>query len=198
MKKIFGAMFALAFGVAGVSGTALATPAGLTDTGIVTLTPSDPHVPNLLHIAATVIGLSSPLGLNENVDYIGRMADGFSFINSLLNPNLAGASLSGTGLDGKDGTWTFISGSSVYEIVAVEIDAGFIGSSGHLYLTDAASIIGNWDTSDFGFGRFHPDLNYLDFYGVKVGHNDVPEPMSLMLLGGGLAGLGFARRKKHA
>ena len=49
-----------------------------------------------------------------------------------------------------------------------------------------------------GTARFHPNLNYLDFYGVKIGSADVPEPMSLMLVGGGLAGLRFTRRKKRA
>jgi hypothetical protein len=199
MKKIIGAMFALAFGAVAVSTAASATPLGLTDTGIVTFTPADPTFPNIIHVGATAVGLSLDMG--EPVEFIGRLADGFTFINP-LDPNLAGALLGGTGLDGKSGTWQFVSAAGyVYNIVAVEIDAGGgltnIGAA-HLYLTSPVANSGNWDTDDFGGSRFHPDLNYLDFYGVYAGRANVPEPMSLLLAGGGLAGFGFLRRKKRA
>lgn len=197
MKKIIGAMFALALGVVGVSQTALATPAGLSGPWASTPTPANPATFDVIHIGATVVGLS--LGLGEDVDYIGRLSSEDVVFNP-FQPGLAGASLTGTGLSGKSGTWTFTSGADLYEIVAVEIDAGnFFGVGlGDIYLTDPVANSGFWDTSDFGTSRFHPNLNYLDFYGVKISKGDVPEPMSLALLGGGLATLRMVRRKKRA
>ncbi len=196
MKKIIGAMFALAFGAMGVSQTALATPTGLSGPWASTPTPSNPATFDPLHIGATVIGLS--IGLGEDVDYVGRLSAN-SVVFNPLQSGLAGASLTGTGLSGKAGTWTFTSGVDTYEIVAVEIDAGnFLGIGlGDIYLTDPVANNGFWDTSDFGI-RFRPNLNYLDFYGVKIGSADVPEPMSMLLMGGGLAGLRMVRRKKRA
>ncbi|HTO41085.1 MAG TPA: PEP-CTERM sorting domain-containing protein [Rhizomicrobium sp.] len=199
MKKIFGAMFALALGVTGVSGFANASPIGLSGPWASSVTPADPANFNVVHIGATVLGLS--LGLSENVDYIGRLSSDDVVFNP-LKPGLAGASLSGTGLGGKTGSWTFVSGADLYEIVAVEIDAGnLLGAGlGKIYLTDPVANAGFWDTSDFTVGigpfSFTPNLNYLDFYGVKVGAADVPEPMTLLLVGGGLAMV--IRRKKRA
>jgi|GEM_PF-3361758 len=195
MKKIFGALFALALGVTGVCASASASPIGLSGPWASTVTPANPATFDPLHIGGTVLGLT--LALGENVDYIGRLSSDAVVFNPLQS-GLAGASLSGTGLGGKTGSWTFVSGADVYEIVAVEIDAGNVlgFGLGKIYLTNPIANSGNWDTSDFGIGRFHPNLNYLDFYGVKVGSADVPEPMTLLLVGGGLAMV--IRRKKRA
>lgn len=135
MKKIIGAAFALAFGMMGVSQTALATPAGLSGPWASTPTPSNAGVFDPLHIGATDLGLSVALG--EDVDYIGRLSAGGAVFNP-VEFGLTGASLTGTGLSGKSGTWTFTSGADVYAIVAVEIDAGnFFGIGlGDIYLTD--------------------------------------------------------------
>lgn len=192
MKKIFGALFALALGVTGVSGSANASPMGLSGPWSTTLTPTDPTTVDATHIGLTVIGLS--LALWQDVDYVGRLSTDAVVFNP-FQPGLADASLSGTGLGSKTGTWTFVSGTDVYEIVAIEINAGnFFGvGTGKIYLTNPIANSGNWDTSDF---LLNPKLNYLDFYGVKIGSADVPEPMTLLLVGGGLAMV--IRRKKRA
>jgi hypothetical protein len=197
MKKVIGAMFALALGAVVVSGEASASPIGLDGPYAFALTPTDPAVFDPLHIGANVLGLS--VALFENVDFIGRLSMNDVVFNP-LQPGLAGASLTGTGLGGKNGTWSFTSGADLYEIVAVEINAtAAIFGMGELYLTDPIANNGNWDTSDiYSWFGSHPNLNYLDFYGVKVSSGAIPEPMTLALVGGGLAGFGFLRRKKRA
>lgn len=206
MKKIIGAMFALAVGVA-ISGSASATPAGLTEiTGVGNGVADPTAFTGLggffegLHIAA--VDGAVDLQVAFPTMYLGRYTANGSTVDPFgLHPVLLnGASISGTGNTASGGTWSFVSGDYVFQVVAIEINAGggfLTGSTTHLYMVDPAAGSGQWDLSDFS-GSDLRNFDYVDLYGLYVGPAAVPEPMSLMLVGGGLAGLGFLRKKKRA
>lgn len=172
----------------GVSSVALATPVGTTG-------PIQTYGPpfGAAHITTVEGDLNAYLGVSDVV-YLGRLDSSGFAADPILNGT--GASLSGTGLTGTSGTWTFIQGSTVYEVVGIEINGG---SHGALYAVTPAALLGFWDTNDLLAGNSDnpPDLSHLDFYARAFGTPPgVPEPLTLSLFGAGLAGLGAIRRRK--
>jgi hypothetical protein len=136
----------------------------------------------------------------KDVIYLGRLDSGGSveYGSALAG---TGATLTGTGLSGQSGTWTFNPGTSSYIVAFLEINAG---SKGLLYDVDPDAYTGFWDTNDIVVGRGnHPDLSHLDFWGLTTtggggpGGGDIPEPGTLALLGTALAGLGAVTRRKR-
>jgi hypothetical protein len=171
--------------LAGTCATASATPTGLSG-------PVQSYSPSFgaAHITAVESYLDGLLG--TTVTYLGRLDGGSASLNAILSGT--GASLTGTGLSGESGKWTFNPGSSDYLVTFIEINAG---SHGLLYNVNPDSNTGFWDTNDITVGRGnHPSLSHLDFYAVKVDPpSAVPEPASMALLSVGLLGLAALRRK---
>jgi hypothetical protein len=139
----------------------------------------------------------------NDVVYVGKLnPDGtVSNLNSIIAGE--GGTLTGTGLGGKSGNWTFNQGTSSYEIVAIQVTGG---SNAATYLETPSLLIppgalaGDWNTDDIvNGGGNHPNLSHIEFYAREITHtHKAPEPVSLFLMGGGLAGFGFMRKKKRA
>jgi hypothetical protein len=164
---------------------ASATPAGLTGP-IQTY-----HAPfGGSHVATVETYLNGYFGVTD-VTYLGRYtgaSDTFA-PESILDGT--GAFFTITGGSTTSGTWSFNPGTTSYEIVAVEISTA---GDADLYAVTPSGNSGFWNTDDIG-GQHN--LSHLDFYARVITHK-APEPVSLFLMGGGLAGLQMVRRKKRA
>ena len=167
------------------AGTASATPAGLTGP---IQTYSAPF--GAAHVAAVTGYLNTYLGVSDVV-YLGRYtgASNSSALEAVLNGTGAGFTI--TGGSTNSGTWVFNPGSTDYLVVGLEISTS---GKADLYAVNPASNSGNWDTNDIN-GH---NLSHLDFYARAIGTVKTPEPGTLLLLGGGIAAIGFSRRKKKA
>lgn len=140
------------------------------------------------HITTVETYLNTYFGVTD-VTYLGRytgMTDAF-VPESVLNGT--GAFFTITGGSTSSGTWAFDPGNTDYVVYAVEVSTS---GKADLYAVTPASNSGHWDTNDInGHG-----LSHLDFYARLVTHK-TPEPISLFLMGGGLAGLQMVRKKKR-
>lgn len=168
-----------------MAGTASATPIGLTGP---IQTYSAPF--GAAHIATVTAYLNTYLDVSDVV-YLGRYtgATGVSDLDAVLNGTGAGFTVTG-GLT-NSGTWVFNPGNTNYLVVGLEVSTS---GTADLYAVNPASNSGNWDTADIN-GH---NLSHLDFYARAIGTVKTPEPATLLLLGGGIAGIGFSRRKKKA
>jgi hypothetical protein len=163
---------------------ASATPAGLTGPLQAYNSPF-----GAAHVATVTTYLNGYFGVSD-VAYLGRY-DGKSSTftpESILSGT--GAFFTITGGTTSSGTWEFDPGNTDYVIYAVEVSTS---GKADLYAVTPPSNSGSWDTNDID-GH---NLSHLDFYARVVTHK-APEPISLFLMGGGLAGLQLVRRKKRA
>ena len=181
MKSFIAALFALVFGVVGIGGTASATPVGLTGP---LQTYSSPF--GGAHIATVETYLDAYLGVSDVV-YLGRYIGATDTFAPEALLSGTGAFFTITGGGGPSGTWSFNHGSTTYEVVALVVSTS---GNADLYAVTPPNNSGGWDTTDIN-GH---NLSHLDFYARAV-TTKAPEPASLMLVGGGLAGLRLMRKK---
>lgn len=160
---------------------ASATIAGMTYTGLQYGPPFGQNAGG--HTDQVKADIDTYLGVNDVV-YLGRLDSSGFDADAILNAT--GATLAGTGLGGSSGTWTFTQGSTVYEVIAIEVNAG---SKGKIYALTDPALTGVWNTSDLS----NKKISHLDFYARAV--TRAPEPATFMLFGAGLAGLRLRRRK---
>ena len=163
---------------------ASATPAGLTGP---LQTYNSPF--GGAHIATVETYLNGYFGVTD-ITYLGRYtgsSDTFAPESAL---NGTGAFFTITGGSTSSGTWAFDPGNTDYVIYAVEVSTS---GKADLYAVTPASNSGHWNTNDIN-GH---NLSHLDFYARIIPHK-VPEPISLFLVAGGLAGIRMVRRKKRA
>ncbi len=165
-------------------GMAAATPAGLTGP---LQTYSAPF--GASHITTVETYLNGYFGVTD-ITYLGRYTGSTdTFVpESVLSGTGAFFTITGGGT--ASGTWEFDPGNTDYVIYAVTVSTS---GKADLYAVSPPSNSGHWDTNDIN-GH---NLSHLDFYARLVTHK-TPEPISLLLMGGGLIGLGAVRKKKRS
>lgn len=163
---------------------ASATPAGLTGP---LQTYNSPF--GGAHIATVETYLNGYFGVSD-ITYLGRYTGATDTFAPESVLSGTGAFFTITGGSTASGTWAFDPGNTDYVIYAVTISTS---GQADLYAVTPASNSGNWNTNDIN-GH---NLSHLDFYARIVTHK-APEPISLFLMGGGVAGIRIARRKKRA
>lgn len=106
-------------------------------------------------------------------------------------------------------TWTDTSGlPNLPAIFDLEVGV-YGGSNGAAYLLDGVTLpvtpddgTGSFDITFLNHGGQVPDFSHMIVAGTYIGTpqqvNDVPEPMSLAIVGAGLTMLGLAKRKRRA
>ena len=100
--------------------------------------------------------------------------------------------------DGSTGTWSF--DSSLWDsndslALGFKFGTGTLPDSWFVYSLQDLVSSGNWEF--FNVGGRGGGLSHLVLYGTGGG-TSVPEPGTLALLGLGLAGLGFAKRRRRS
>lgn len=114
-------------------------------------------------------------------------------INSNLFPSVTGAEWS---FDfGSTGTWTYTPG------VGDPLITFYVGKGGNffnLFSNDGDPNSGQWSTPENANNGKLYGLSHLTFYDTGRPPSQVPEPVSLALLGIGLLGVGAARRFKRS
>src|SRR6185437_5090685 len=166
---------------------ASATPAGLT--GPLQTYQANPGGFGSTHIATVETYLNGYFGVSD-ITYLGRYTGATDTFAPESVLSGAGAFFTITGGSTASGTWAFDPGNTGYVIYAVTVSTP---GQADLYAVTPASNSGNWNTNDIN-GH---NLSHLDFYARIVTHK-TPEPISLFLMAGGLAGIRMVRRKKRA
>lgn len=90
------------------------------------------------------------------------------------------------------GTWKTVLSSSVLSYYIIKAS-----TYSALYRQDPADSVGSWSTYDLWVAKDKGETLTVSHFVVGGGAAPVPEPSTLLLLGGGLIGLAYYRRRKN-